>query len=76
MARDRAALGVIFRLSRRIKSAIPGTFLSMTAWVASGDLKVLEDIVEGLQSAPRALVGILAGNNVGKRMVRVAPDPA
>ena len=48
----------------------------LAAWVASGDLKVLEDIVEGLQSAPRALVGILAGDNVGKRMVRVAPDPA
>jgi len=24
---------------------------------------------------PRALIGILAGDNVGKRMVRVAPDP-
>jgi NADPH-dependent curcumin reductase CurA len=47
----------------------------LAAWVAAGDLKVLEDVVEGLESAPRALVGILAGDNVGKRMVRVAPDP-
>ena len=47
----------------------------LAGWVASGDLKVLEDIVEGLESAPRALIGILAGDNVGKRMVRVAPDP-
>jgi NADPH-dependent curcumin reductase CurA len=45
-------------------------------WVASGEVKVLEDVVEGLESAPRALIGILAGDNVGKRMVRVAPDPA
>ena len=44
-------------------------------WVASGDIKVLEDVVEGLESAPRALIGILAGDNVGKRMVRVAADP-
>jgi NADPH-dependent curcumin reductase CurA len=48
----------------------------LAAWVASGELKVLEDVVEGLESAPRALVGILAGDNVGKRMVRVGPDPA
>jgi NADPH-dependent curcumin reductase CurA len=48
----------------------------LAAWVASGGLKVLEDVVEGLDSAPRALVGILAGDNVGKRIVRVAPDPS
>jgi len=48
----------------------------LAAWVASGEVKVLEDVVDGLESAPRALVGILAGDNVGKRMVRVAPDPA
>jgi NADPH-dependent curcumin reductase CurA len=48
----------------------------LATWIASGELKVLEDVVEGLESAPRALVGILAGDNVGKRMVRVAPDPA
>jgi NADPH-dependent curcumin reductase CurA len=47
----------------------------LAAWVAAGELKVLEDVVEGLESAPRALIGILAGDNVGKRMVRVAPDP-
>jgi len=44
-------------------------------WVAEGKLKVVEDIVEGLENAPAALIGLLAGNNRGKRMVRVAPDP-
>ena len=47
----------------------------LASWVASGELKVLEDVVEGLESAPRALIGILAGDNVGKRMVRVGADP-
>ena len=47
----------------------------IAAWVASGEIKVLEDVVEGLESAPAALIGILAGDNVGKRLVRVAPDP-
>jgi NADPH-dependent curcumin reductase CurA len=48
----------------------------LAAWVTSGELKVLEDVVEGLDSAPKALVGMLAGDNVGKRIVRVAPDPS
>ncbi len=41
-------------------------------WVAEGRLKVREDIVEGLENAPAGLVGLLAGENVGKRMVRVS----
>lgn len=40
-------------------------------WVASGQLKVQEDILEGLESLPDALIGLLAGENRGKRMVRV-----
>jgi NADPH-dependent curcumin reductase CurA len=47
----------------------------LAAWIASGDLKVLEEVLEGLDAAPGALVGLLAGDNVGKRLVRVAPDP-
>jgi NADPH-dependent curcumin reductase CurA len=44
-------------------------------WVAERRIKVVEDVVEGLENAPAALVGLLAGENRGKRMVRVAPDP-
>jgi NADPH-dependent curcumin reductase CurA len=44
-------------------------------WVDEGRLVVVEDIVEGLENAPAALIGLLAGENRGKRMVRVAPDP-
>jgi hypothetical protein len=42
------------------------------AWVESGQLKVREDVMEGLDSLPAALVGLLAGDNVGKRMVKLA----
>jgi NADPH-dependent curcumin reductase CurA len=45
-------------------------------WVGEGKLKVIDDIVDGLEHAPAALIGLLAGRNRGKRMVRVAPDPA
>lgn len=48
----------------------------MMKWASEGKIKVIEDILEGLESAPQGLVGLLAGENRGKRMVRVAPDPA
>jgi hypothetical protein len=44
----------------------------MKGWVESGQLKVYEDIIEGFENLPQALVGLLAGENLGKRMVKVA----
>lgn len=44
----------------------------LQAWTKSGQLKVQEDVLEGLESLPGALIGLLAGENVGKRMVKVA----
>jgi NADPH-dependent curcumin reductase CurA len=43
----------------------------LQSWVASGALKVQEDIIDGLENTPQALIGLLAGENRGKRMVRV-----
>ena len=53
----------------------PAAVEELAGWVRSGELRVVEDVVDGLDSAPEALIGLLAGANVGKRMVRVAPDP-
>ena len=43
----------------------------LQSWVAAGKLKVLEDVIDGLENTPRALIGLLAGDNRGKRMVKV-----
>jgi NADPH-dependent curcumin reductase CurA len=43
----------------------------LQSWVAAGKLKVREDIIEGLENTPKALIGLLAGDNRGKRMVKV-----
>jgi NADPH-dependent curcumin reductase CurA len=43
----------------------------LQSWVASGKLKVQEDVIDGLENLPQALVGLLHGENRGKRMVRV-----
>jgi NADPH-dependent curcumin reductase CurA len=45
---------------------------ALQSWVASGALQVREDVLVGLESLPEALIGLLAGENVGKRMVKVA----
>jgi NADPH-dependent curcumin reductase CurA len=42
----------------------------------AGRLKYREDIVEGLDNAPAAFIGLLQGRNFGKLLVRLAPDPA
>jgi NADPH-dependent curcumin reductase CurA len=47
----------------------------LAGWVQSGELRVREDVLEGLERAPSALVGLLHGENIGKRMVKVA-DPS
>ncbi|KVI00436.1 Alcohol dehydrogenase superfamily, zinc-type, partial [Cynara cardunculus var. scolymus] len=40
--------------------------------VKEGKICYIEDIVEGLESAPTALVGLFSGRNVGKQVVVVA----
>lgn len=47
-------------------------FLShMGPKVAAGEIKVIEDIAEGLENAPNAFIGLLEGRNVGKQIVKL-----
>jgi hypothetical protein len=41
-------------------------------WLAQGKLKYAESIVEGFENAPRAFLGLFAGDNLGKQLVKVA----
>ena len=47
----------------------------MGEWVRSGRVKFREDIVEGIDKAPRAFIGLLRGENFGKMQVKLGPDP-
>jgi len=47
-----------------------------TPWVLDGSLRHREDVVDGLEEAPDALAGLLAGRNFGKMLVRVDAEPA
>lgn len=50
-------------------------FNQMGEWVRAGKLKYREDIVEGIDKAPRAFIGMLRGENFGKAQVRLGRDP-
>jgi NADPH-dependent curcumin reductase CurA len=41
-------------------------------WVRTGRLKYREDIVDGLENAPAAFLGLLEGRNFGKLLVKVS----
>lgn len=41
-------------------------------WVREGKIKYREDVVDGLQNAPEAFMGLLKGKNFGKLLIRVA----
>lgn len=45
---------------------------TMRGWLAAGKIKYREDVLEGLETAPQALIGLLRGDNFGKLVVRVA----
>ena len=43
----------------------------VSAAIAEGRIRYREDIVDGLERAPEALIGLLDGKNFGKLIVRV-----
>ncbi|MDQ6992461.1 MAG: NADP-dependent oxidoreductase [Mariprofundus sp.] len=47
-------------------------FSQMSRWLEQGKITFREDIVDGLEAAPEALIGLLEGKNFGKLMVRVS----
>ena len=43
--------------------------------VAAGTIRYRETVVDGIEHAPEAFIGMLEGANVGKMLVRVGPEP-
>jgi NADPH-dependent curcumin reductase CurA len=53
----------------------PAFLQEMVPLVREGRIRYREDVVEGLDAAPAAFIGLLEGRNFGKLLVRVAPAP-
>jgi NADPH-dependent curcumin reductase CurA len=52
----------------------PAFYEEMAQWIREGRVKYREDIVDGLENAPQAFIGMLQGRNFGKLIVRVSAD--
>ena len=50
-------------------------FSQMSSWLAQGGITYREDVVDGLENAPEAFMGLLEGKNFGKLVVRLAQPP-
>ena len=53
-------------------SQAPQFYSDMSVWMREGKIKYREDIVDGLDAAPEAFIGLLKGQNFGKLIVRIA----
>jgi NADPH-dependent curcumin reductase CurA len=54
----------------------PQFYTDMGRWVQEGRIRWRETILEGIENAPRAFIGLFRGENLGKMLVRIGPDPA
>ena len=52
----------------------PKARADLEAWYAAGKLKYHETITDGLENAPRAFIGLLRGDKLGKQLVRLHGD--
>lgn len=59
-------------IQREFVDQRPAFEREMAAWIASGQVRYREDIVDGLEAAPQAFIGLLEGRNFGKLVVRVS----
>jgi NADPH-dependent curcumin reductase CurA len=48
----------------------------MSQWLAEGRIKWKETIVVGIENAPKAFISLFKGENFGKMLVKIGPDPA
>ena len=53
---------------------VPQFFADMGSWIAAGKIKWQETVVEGIDKAPAAFLGLFKGENIGKMLVRLGPD--
>jgi NADPH-dependent curcumin reductase CurA len=49
----------------------PAAVQTLADWVTAGKIRYREDIADGLEAAPRALIAVLRGENFGKKVVRL-----
>jgi NADPH-dependent curcumin reductase CurA len=52
----------------------PQFLADMKAWINAGKMKYRETIIDGIERAPEALIGLFTGLNTGKMLVKLADE--
>ena len=52
----------------------PEGLAMLTEWVRAGRIRYREDILQGIEQAPDSIAGLYRGENLGKRLIRIAPE--
>lgn len=53
----------------------PEAQATMAGWIADGSLKIAIEEFDGLETLPEAFCGLFRGENFGRRLARLSPDP-
>jgi NADPH-dependent curcumin reductase CurA len=61
---------LIFDHAQRYSEALR----ELESWVRAGEISYREDILEGIEQAPDSIAGLYRGENLGKRLIRIAPE--
>lgn len=61
---------LVFDYVDRYDEALP----VLSEWVRAGKLRYREEITEGIESAPGSIAGLYRSENMGKRLIRIAPE--
>jgi hypothetical protein len=54
----------------------PEGLRALTEWVRAGSIRYREEMLEGIEQAPDSIAGLYRGENLGKRLIRLAQDAA
>ena len=55
----------------QFKSQYQDGLIRLSEWVKNGSLEYKEDIIDGIENAPKAFIGMMNGNNFGKLLIRL-----
>jgi NADPH-dependent curcumin reductase CurA len=54
---------------------LPAFLAEVGPWVRDGRVRYRETVVEGIENAAEAFIGLFSGENIGKMLVKVGPEP-
>ena len=59
-------------LVRQFSDRYDEAYRQLGNWLRDGKIHYRETVVEGIENAPKAFIGMLEGHNIGKQLVKVA----